>query len=95
MRYHRLIEELRAATLDGPGRLLPEQRQAAAGGGELPPELAAWARKVRERAYTTTDSEVEGLLRAGHSEDELFEVTVAAALGAGLERFEAGLRALR
>jgi hypothetical protein len=95
VRYHRLIEELRAATLESPGRLLPEQRQAAASGGELPPELGAWAQKVRERAYTTTDGDVEALFAAGHSEDTIFEVTVAAALGAGLERFEAGLRALR
>jgi len=95
VRYHRLIEELRAATLESPGRLLPEQRHAAADGGELPPELEAWAQTVRERAYTTTDGDVEALLAAGHSEDAIFEVTVAAAVGAGLERFEAGVRALR
>jgi len=69
-------------------------RRAAASGGPLPPDLEAWTTKVRERAYPSTDREVEALLRAGHSEDATFEVTVAAALGAGLERFEAGLRAL-
>jgi len=81
LRYDRLLEELRFAT--------------ATGGGELPPDLAAWAAKVRERAYATTDGDVEALLAAGHSEDAIFEVTVAAAVGAGLERFEAGVRALR
>lgn len=95
MRYDRLIEELRSATLDGPGELAPEIRRAAASGGELPPDLAAWAAKVRERAYATTDGEFDELLRAGHSEDAIFEVTVAAALGAGLDRFEAAVRALR
>jgi hypothetical protein len=30
----------------------------------------------------------------GLSEDEVFELTVAAAVGAGLERLEAGLRTL-
>ena len=95
MRYDRLIEELRSATLDGPGELAPEIRRAAASDGELPPDLAAWAAKVREQAYATTDDEVDALLRAGHSEDAIFEVTAAAALGAGLERYEAGLRTLR
>jgi alkylhydroperoxidase family enzyme len=95
VRYDRLIEELRSATLDGPGELAPEVRRAAASGGPLSSDLAAWAAKVRERAYATTDDEVDELLRAGHSEDVIFEVTVAAALGAGLERFDAGVRALR
>jgi hypothetical protein len=32
---------------------------------------------------------------AGFSEDEIFEHTVSAAVAAGLERLDAGLRALR
>jgi hypothetical protein len=95
VRYDRLIEQLRSATLDGPGELAPEIRRAAASDGELPPDLAAWAAKVREQAYATTDGEFDELVRAGHAEGAIFEITVAAALGAGLERFEAGLRALR
>jgi len=50
---------------------------------------------VRERAYTTTDEDVGAVRRAGYSDDEIFEATVAAAVGAGLERLEAGVRALR
>ena len=38
--------------------------------------------------------DVQGLLQAGLSEDEIFEATVAAALGAGLKRLRAGLAAL-
>ncbi len=41
-----------------------------------------------------TDADVEALKAAGLSEDEIFEATVAAAVGAGLARFEAGLRTL-
>jgi hypothetical protein len=37
---------------------------------------------------------VAGLLRSGLSDDEMFEVTVSAALGAGLVRLEAALGAL-
>jgi hypothetical protein len=49
---------------------------------------------VRERAYTITDADIEELKTAGVGEDEIFEQTVAAAIGEGLRRLEAGLRAL-
>jgi alkylhydroperoxidase family enzyme len=42
-----------------------------------------------------TDGDVQALKDAGFSEDEIFEHTVAAAVAAGLERLDAGLRALR
>lgn len=93
-RYDALLEELRSAALESPGETAPELRLAAATDRAVPPELAPWVAKVRERAYTTTDAEVEELRRAGWSEDAIFEVTVAAAVGAGLERFAAGVRAL-
>ncbi len=50
---------------------------------------------MRLHAYKVTDADVEELKRAGFSEDEIFEHTVAAAVAAGLERLEAGLRVLR
>jgi alkylhydroperoxidase family enzyme len=70
-------------------------RNAAARGEPVPEELEAWVAKVRERAYTATDADVDALRVAGYSEDQIFEVTVAAAVGAGLERFDAGIAALR
>jgi hypothetical protein len=56
--------------------------------------LDAYLEKVAHRAASITDAEVKALLRAGHSEDAVFEATVATALDAAVERFEAGLRAL-
>jgi len=50
---------------------------------------------VARHAYKVTDEDLAGLLRAGNTEDALFEVTVAAALGAALGRLERGLAALR
>ena len=38
---------------------------------------------------------VRRLKDAGHSEDEIFEQTVSAAVGAGLERLDAALETLR
>ena len=51
-------------------------------------------RNGRDRSYAVTDADVERLRAAGHSEDEIFEVTVAAAVGAALGSLDAGLRAL-
>jgi alkylhydroperoxidase family enzyme len=51
-------------------------------------ELDAYLAKVRERAYTVTDADVESLKAAGISEDEIFEQTVAAAISEGLRRLD-------
>jgi alkylhydroperoxidase family enzyme len=56
-----------------------------------PAALASYLDKVRSRAYTVTDSDVEALKAAGVSEDEIFEHTVAAAIAEGLRRLDAGL----
>lgn len=83
--------EARAAALSG--------RVGAAGagaaGGELPEDLGAFADRVAGGAWRVTPEEVEALLEAGYSEEEVFEVTVSAALGAGCGRLERGLAALR
>ena len=52
-------------------------------------ELASYLEKVRTRAYTITDADIDELKAAGASEDEIFEVTVAAAIGEGLRRLDA------
>lgn len=59
-----------------------------------PAAFGPYLDKVRRHAYRVTDEDVEQLKRAGHSEDEIFELTVAAAVAAGLERRAAGLRVL-
>ena len=78
-RYDELVERLREAAQ-------PER--------PAPPDFAAYLDKVSRRAYTVTDADVQALEDAGHSEDEIFEQTVSAAVAAGLERLEAGLSAL-
>ena len=53
-----------------------------------PASMASYLTKVRERAYTVTDSDVEALKASGLTEDEIFEQTVAAAIGQGLRRLD-------
>jgi hypothetical protein len=57
-------------------------------------ELERYLEKVRRRAYSITDQEVAALLASGHDQDQIFEHTVGAALGAAVDRFDAGVRAL-
>ena len=74
--------------------LIAALRDAADPGRPVPPEFEAYLDKVRTRAYAVTDGDVEALKTAGHSEDEIFEQTVSAAVAAGLLRREAGLKVL-
>lgn len=75
--------------------LIAELREAAQPDRKAPPELEAYLAKVRVHAYRVTGEEVAELKADGFGEDEIFEQTVSAAVAAGLERLEAGLRTLR
>ncbi|MFD1048950.1 MFS transporter, partial [Kibdelosporangium lantanae] len=76
---------LRQSVLESPAVTSVELRQEAATGDPWPP----YATNVREASYRITDEDVRQLVDNGHSEDEIFEVTVAAAVGASLSAYEA------
>ena len=79
-----------AAVLSGPGSTPSSLRQAVAR-GEPPEELPAPGREDPPAPYTVTDADLTAL--AGrYREDELFELVIAAAVGAA--GLEAGLRVL-
>jgi alkylhydroperoxidase family enzyme len=92
--YAELLQQLAQAVLSGPGRLAREVRQAAASSGAVPAELESYVQKVAQHAYRVTDADVAALRQAGYTEDQLFELTVSVALGAGLARLKAGQAAL-
>jgi alkylhydroperoxidase family enzyme len=99
----RLIE----AVLTNSGDTDPSVRQAvealsARTGGRttmqtdtISPELISYVKKIALHAYKTTDEDIEALLNAGYSEEAIFEITLSAALGAGMARLEQGLAALK
>jgi len=107
MRHADLQQRLLDAVLNAPGRTSRELRhtalaraaQLSGGRGEradrLPASLAPYVDKVARHAYQVTDADIIALRRAGSSEDAVFEITVAASLGAALGRLERGLAALR
>lgn len=108
-RYAHLVTRVHAAVLDGravttPGmRRAAEMRAAVLGGrpaagasqAGLPGEVTAFVDKIARRAVEVSQEDVDGLRRAGYSEDAIFELVASAALGAGLGRLERGMAALR
>jgi alkylhydroperoxidase family enzyme len=88
------FEDLERRLLDRPGTLDPEIRRAAAEGEPVPKPLDGYVDTVRRHAYRVTDQDILDLKAAGYSEDQIFEVTVAAAFGAAKARLMAGLDAL-
>ena len=85
---------MREAVLDGPATTSAQARRDAFAGRAGAPELARYVELVRAHAYRVTDADLDGLRGAGLDDDAIFELTVAAALGAATERLETGLRAL-
>ncbi len=91
-RFTALATATRTVALEGPGRT-PAELRASVARGEAPERLAELVEKIRKHAYKVTDEDLDAL-RAHYSEDELFELIVAAVLGAADERLRAGLAAL-
>lgn len=93
--YDRKLARLRNAVLSGPGSLSPALRQAISAGREPAGALGAYVKKVAEHAYLVSDEDIAELHQSDYTDDQIFEATVSAALGAGLFRLECVLRALR
>lgn len=87
---------LRNATADallvGPGATAVGLRQSIAA-GRPPAELMALVEKIRSRAYTVTDEDFD-TLRGRYTDDQLFEIVVAAAFGKARDQLAAAHRAL-
>ncbi len=105
-RYEDKTRSLKDAVLNSPGetdqtvRRAVEARAATLAGmptegrPEVPQALSSYVDKVVLDAYRTTDDDIQALRAKGYSEDAIFEITLSAALGAGLARLERGLAAL-
>ena len=107
-RHMDLALRLKDCVFRGKGRTTPALRQAVAARaaevaglppgeppGEIPADLRTYVETIGRHAYRITDEDVEALKRAGYSEDEIFEISLSAALGAGMSRLERGLAALK
>jgi hypothetical protein len=91
-RFAPLRNATASALLNGAGATPADLRQAVAR-GRPPQDLLNLVQKIRSRAYTVTDHDFDAL-RSRYTEDQLFEIVVAAAVGAAEEQLAAARRAL-
>ena len=73
---------------------IDELRAMVAAAAPARAELARYLAQVRQCAYTITDADVDALKDAGIPEEEIFEQTVATAVGEGLRRLDAAHEAI-
>jgi alkylhydroperoxidase family enzyme len=93
-RHAEVMRRVHDAVLETPGSLDSATRLAVATGRDVPAELEAYADKVARHAYRVTDADTAALRKAGYSDNAIFEITVAVALGAGLLRRDVGIAAI-
>ncbi|HEX7734603.1 MAG TPA: hypothetical protein VF458_07065 [Ktedonobacteraceae bacterium] len=106
-RYAEYIRALSEGVLNGQGETSSELRNVvelaaarlsgsvAPEAGALPLTLENYIRKVALCACRITDADAENLHAAGYNDEAIFELTVSAALGAGMARIKLGLAALK
>src|SRR5262245_11043764 len=86
---------LRASVLGAPGVTDQAAREAVFRGEVTEQPYSGYVAKVRESSYRVTTSDFTAMAEAGVTEDAVFEVTLAAALGAAYRRLAAGVAAMR
>lgn len=87
------VEAVLSAALDSKGTTELRLRRAAAAGEGLSEPLAGYVRRVHGEPTAITDAEVQAIKAEGFDDDALFEITIAAALGAAHARLELALGA--
>lgn len=92
--YAAKMTRLRHAVTAHPASLPTIVRQTITAGRNVSGPLGSYVRKVAERAHEITDEDIASLHAANYTDDDIFEATVSAALGAGLFRLDCVLRAL-
>ena len=103
MRYSALHERLLASVLKTSGAAPESLRRAVLErtqerrheSDDLAPPVMHYVDTVARHAYNVTDADIAALQQAGHSDDSIFEITVAAAVGAAIHRLNRGMAALR
>jgi AhpD family alkylhydroperoxidase len=89
-----VVANLRHAVLNAPASTDPVLRTAAATGDAVPEPWRSYTETVRDASYQVTDADITRLTTTGNTEDQIFEATVAAAVGAALRTYDAGRHAI-
>ena len=92
------VDRLRAAVIrrvvEGDARTPPEARRAAFDNRAVDPRARALVAMVAQHAWKVTDADVAAAKASGLSDDEIFELAVAASLGQATRQMQSALAAL-
>jgi hypothetical protein len=92
------IRKARAALqkrlVEGSGTASPEQRRASFERAPMGEPLDALITKIADHAHRVTDDDIEAARAAGHSEDQIFELAVCAAVGHSMRQYDCAMNAL-
>ncbi|MEV6274472.1 hypothetical protein [Nocardia sp. NPDC051832] len=88
--FRELVDRVR----HGPGRSAADERRSAFDNTGVPPALQPLIDKVATKPTEITDDDFAAAAAAGFSEDQLFELVIAAAVGQSARQYDAGLAAL-
>ena len=89
-----LLRAVETAVLEERGALDRGVRRAAYNGEAEGDARRRWVHKVHERAWTVTDEDLAALRAEGLDDDGVFELTLAAAVGAAARRLRLALAAM-
>jgi hypothetical protein len=89
-----LFVAVRRAILDGHGQASGEARSRAYDGDGAPGAVASYVGKVKAEAARISDEDVAAVRAAGLGDDEIFELSVAAAVGQASRQYDAAVAAL-
>ena len=94
---HELHAEQLRARVAASGLTVQELRLAAlssAGGAEIPEPYGTLVRRIREDSSRVTDDQVGAVREAAGSDKAAFEIILTAAIGAGLNQWDAAQQAI-
>lgn len=87
-------QQVTAASAETDAALRQAALARAAGGGPLPEPYEALAHQIAEDSARVVDRQVAAVRESAGSDKAAFEVVMAAAIGAGLHRWDKAMEAL-
>ncbi|HEY1959425.1 MAG TPA: hypothetical protein VGH28_27630 [Polyangiaceae bacterium] len=92
--HRELADALRARVTEAKGKTDSTLRTAAMNRAALAEPFGALVAQIDEAAARVTDDQVAAVREALGSDKAAFEIVMAAAIGAGLRRFDRAMRAI-
>jgi len=80
--------------LEGAGRASCAERRLAFDNAGLGEPMRTLIGKVAHHPYNVTDADIAAARASGHSEDQIFEMVIAAAIGQATRQYNAALATL-